>query len=551
MNILISFNSHIALYIVLLGFIASPWQPLSASWQPSVVVSNPTIANNTLSGPVLDVNSQGNAIAVFVDRYSTTFPDENAISSSFYTRGSGWSNPQIISSLALNSFNSPLYEFQGDVQVSMNSSNYAVAVWEGTYNDEPFYRGVFATTRASNGIWGSVQPLSTPSFSLPAVNINVAVNEIGTAVAAYRSLNTSTYKESTLVTILPYGGSWSAPLAVSSIEESSGNNINKPWVAINAAGDIVVIWWRAISSNFYGIDVATYNAGTSTWTPPVTLDSYFNPGVDQNPRCAINDNGNAVAIWLNSNKEVRSSFFTPSGGWSASNLLDSNGGNAPTVILDAMGNATATWPSSSVPGIIYSSYKPFGSAWSLPIEISTGIGNMMLPFESQTPLAVDPDGNVMAVWTDVNLNVVSSYRLFQQPWQAPEIVFNRSNNIYPSVGLASCGFAVALWLQAVGPNGTTMAAVNENILTPFNLTKTNCTQIFATQKAFLNIFNWGPLPAPCILKYSIYCNGILIGETSSTDPLQFIYSRNCRGNCNFTITSTNIWGYESDPVPFN
>lgn len=540
-------KSKIFAFGILLGALASPWQSLNAIWKPAEVVSNPAISNSPLNGPTLSVNEQGNAIAAWTDSFSPTIDVQRAISSSFYTRGIGWSIPEVISSLAFNIDDKPLYLSQGDQQIALNSSNYAVAVWEGEYAGDPlFFEGVFGAAR-TNGVWGPVQFISTPESQLKGFNANVAVNNSGTAVAAYRSQDLHTFLDTTLVSILPFGGSWSTPLTISDIEQGLGDVDNKPWVVINSAGDIAVVWWGRISPNVNAVLGATFDALTATWSPPVTLGlTVF--GDVQNPRCAINDNGNVVAIWLN-NDGIRSAFFTPGIGWGPSELIDASGDEAPTVVLDPSGNATAMWPGTDFS--IRSAFKPFGGVWSAP-EIIAANGSSD-PFQSQQPLAVDKKGNVIADWFDENGNVLSAYRLFGQPWQEPEVVFSipeGNSTLYQSIGLASCGFAVAMWMLSEGQQHQTLAAVNENILTPFNATQRNCFQHFAVQKIFLNIFTWSPLPCHCILKYNLYCNDKLIKCASPNEPLEFVYTKDCKKQCIFTITSTNIYGFESDRVPF-
>ncbi|MBA2728937.1 MAG: hypothetical protein H0U49_12290 [Parachlamydiaceae bacterium] len=539
---------------IFLSALVSTLQPIHATWQPAEIVSNPAIQISHLNGPTLSVNPQGNAIAVWTDEGTSTFPNESAITSSFYTRGIGWSAPQVISSLALNPFDKPLYTAQGDHDVRMNSSNYAVVAWEGEYSDEPFPSVIFGTVRQSNGAWGPVEILSEFNEDFLGKNPNVSVNDAGTAAVAYRKQDTApdSPPEYTMVTTLPLGGTWSTPISISSApEEAKGEGNSKPDIAINSSGDLVVVWYRRFPSNIYGIDAATYNAATGTWSSSVTLDSIQGDNFGENPKCAIDEKGNAVAIWLNyENGTIRTAFFTKGSGWGPTLNLGNNATDGPTVVMDPAGNATAIWPGNALTRVIFSAYKPINGVWGAPEIISTGAANEVRPFQSQEPLAVSKQGNVIAVWNSDNGILYSAYRLFNQPWQDPEIVFSLPNQVlYESVGLASCGFAVALWDHS--STDTVRAAVNENILTPFNTSHRTCRQTFASQRILLNILNWNTSSKCCIRKFNIYCNGKLIGHAPSRGPNQFIYTKDCKLNCNYTITSINIWGFESDPVPFN
>lgn len=605
---------------ILLSLFA-PQAMLQATWQPAVVVSNPSIPTSGLGGPVLAVNPQGNAVAVWTDTETPTLGNESAISSSFYTRGVGWSMPQVISSLALNPFNKPLYVSQGDPDVAMNASNYAVAVWEGEFADEPFNKVIIAAF-SSSGIWSPVENISASLADNRAFNANVAVNASGLALAAWReTLETdSGFEDHTTVSFLPFGGFWTPPLIISGAEEALGDRDNKPYVQINDSGQAVVIWTKKFADGSCGISVATYNPNTATWSPPLTLDT--TPlGFDfitSNPRCAIDPNGNAMAIWgirpdiTTSLGTIKAAYFNGTA-WQTPEILDIDAViDSPSVVMDADGNSNATWENS---GTILYAFRPFGGDWGPSQVISTGTGNHVQPFMSQEPLAVDKVGNVIAIWLNGVSDVISANKIFGSSWNAPETVFSGFDEIYPSVGLAACGFAVALWHEGQGSSGlppAEMAAVNENILIPQNPKhKLGCCQLCGDKKC-LNILSWGGFD--CVLAYNIRRNGKLIATvTSHISPLGFIdpckckkrppcksesnkcgcekeshccqnkalldlfekdskkrcgnecspcrcekhschrckkeYCR-CKKKARYTISSINMWGFESDQVPF-
>lgn len=528
---------------LIVGILALSWQSLNATWQPAETISDPTVTVSDRHGPVLSVNVQGNALAVWRDNRGGTFT--NTISSNFYNRGIGWQGARIISSLEEGPFNSPLYNAQADPSVAMNSSNYAVVVWEAEYAAGDFPQVIVSNVRQSNGLWGPVRNVSEDSSTIDGQNPSVALNESGTAVAAWMSESADSTISYVKVSILPFGGSWSTPLIISDPEAIVFLSTDtKPDVAINESGDIAVIWYRKYPGNIFGIDAATFDAGTATWSPPVHLQvSSIGDDLNTSPRIAIDENGNAVAIWSFRQGDVKTAFFTSGSGWGPSEVFSANvRRTTPMVVMDPAGNATAAWTSESDNFVdqIYSSFKPIGGAWTAPIVISTGTTNL-LTADAYKPLAVDGEGNVMAVW-DAGGRIVSAYRLFNQPWQAPETVFNEQTYA-DSVGLASCGFAVALWLN---DPSEARAAVNENFFAPFGTGYTKCTERFAFQKVSLDILGWAPLPE-CILFYNIYCGDTLIGVVPGNGPYSFV-----NGSCNkcaYSLSSINIWGFESDRVP--
>lgn len=154
--------------------------------------SDPAIPqDDSVSSPVFKVNDQGNAVAIFTSNFvgHSSYPGNEAfIQSSFYTRNVGWSPTQVISNTNLNSRVRYLYFGQADPDIALNSSNYAVAVWEvAAYNESPFPAIVVATIRDPNtGIWGPVTTISDQGGVLVVNNINVSLNKAGTALAAWQ-----------------------------------------------------------------------------------------------------------------------------------------------------------------------------------------------------------------------------------------------------------------------------------------------------------------------------------------------------------------------------
>ncbi|CRX39005.1 sialidase family protein [Estrella lausannensis] len=548
----LKFSKWIVTMCGLAACLLMPGSSLEAIWLPAETISDPSIDVSALNGPTMGVTPQGNVVAVWVDR--TYPPDdrfEDVVMSSFYTPNVGWSAPQVISSLQINTADKQLYSAQDDPDVAINSSNYAVAAWEGEYSEDEFPQVTIAAVRDSNGTWGPVSVISSLSGDSRAVNVNVALNEAGTAVAAWRE----TYEyppdgptvDRTVISILPFGGSWSPFVVISGDEVAFGDSDNKPCVQINADGDIVVVWRRRFEAGVWGIAAATYDATTSTWSSPVTLDTTVSD-LSYNPRVAIDSNGNAIAIYSIGNS-IKSSYFNGTS-WLPPVVVstDSDETEDPSIVVDPMGNATATWTSNS--GQVLSSSLPAGGSWTAPVVISVG-DSFTDPFMSQEALAVDADGNVIAIWENDDTGaLISAYKLFGQPWQAPETIFSGNDVIYPSIGLASCGLAVAVW-QETPEEGLTqvMAAFNGNILTPTNARGKKCCDTFAVQKRCLTKLSWDA--SDCIRYFNIWKNGQLLTQVPGTAAAKFTDPLGCKGRNIYTISSVNTFGFESARVPFS
>jgi hypothetical protein len=546
-------RSLFSLSLLLQAFIM-PQIALEAAWEPPVVVSDP-INVATIDGPVLDVNPIGNAVSVWTSRVGGLYGE--TIKASSYTRSTNtWSPAVTISSLALNRFGGPVYNEEADPVVSLNASDYAVAVWEGYQNYEVgpnFFDvgSIFSSSRDSNGNWGPVQTISllysTP-LDIISKDASVSVNDNGLAIAVWTETDQNTLICRTMASFLPQGETWSIPVAISNNElaRSEGG----PSVAIDQNGNAVVVWRSDLPGSAFSIYGTTYNAATASWSGPVLLEpSSFVLFI---PKCAIDAQGNALAIWTKNDSpiggptDVRSAYFKYGTGWEPSVTISTEDFSFYNyVVLDPTGNGTAIWEANDN---IFASQKPLGLPWTTPEAISDVSGNLNEGF-MQTPLAVNPEGDVIAIFVDNDI-LSTSVRLAGGSWLDPEPILTTNRPSSLNVGIASCGFAVALWSEFDDVNGVeaVQAAINGNVLQPANAEVSKCCNRFASQKRCFNVLTW--TPNPCFISYNIYRDGVLIATVANPGPFRYLDPLRCKkGNFTYTITGINIYGFESIQVP--
>lgn len=543
---------------------------LYGAWnQPPDLVSNPLVDASSPSLPVLRVNPLGNAIAVWQTSFDSLPFNESTIVSAYYERGFGWFPSQIISSLELD-FGSPLYQAQGDPSIAFNSTGYAVAAWEGIY-EPPFNQTIIAARRNSNGNWDPVEIIGDNTGDFQSTDVNVSMNEAGTALAVWTSENLNTFNDHTTVSFLPFGGSWTTPFYFPA-DAGIAQDSDKPYGFINPMGNAVVVW-RARDVNdgtIWHVSAATYNVGTNTWSSPVNLDTaqFLGDIFQLTPRCGMDAAGNAVAIWTAaevSGTVAKAAYFNGTS-WEPAITLgpSSNPGisSAADVVIDLNGNATAVWLGPTPDFVVYASSRLSNGTWTAPQVISTPgttpfVGSTFNPFMSCEPLAVNAEGDVIAIWVETfgatvpdSFDLIrSGYKPFGQDWRAPETVFDAGalDTDGYNIGIASCGFAVALWFQHDGDLNTVMATENENLLLVQNPTVAQCCQKGLTQTKCVNLLTW--TSDPCAVAYNIYCNGVLLATVLNTGvPLHFIDHNVCR-TCVYTISVINAFGFEGDQVP--
>lgn len=440
-----------------------------------------------------------------------------------------------------------------------------MAAWEGEHETGEFAFTVIAARRNSNGNWDPVEIIGDDTGDFFSSDVNVSMNEAGTALAVWTAENLNTFNDHTTVSFLPFGGSWTTPFYFPG-DAGQPQDSSKPYGFINPSGNAVVVWVAkdVNDQTIWHISAGTYNVGTNTWSSPVNLDTAVGLGniFEFTPRCGMDAAGNAVAIWTAdevAGPVAKAAYFNGTSWEPAITLGPSDFAgltSAADVVIDLNGNATAVWTGPGPDFFVYASSRLSNGTWTVPQVISTpGTQNLFNPFMSLEPLAVNPEGDVIATWIefiDAGKLIRSGYKPLGQDWRAPETVFDATSVTNVSglnIGIASCGFAVDLWRQQGEDfNFTIMATENENLLLVQNPIVAKCCQKGVIQTKCVNLLTW--TSDSCAIAYNIYCNGVLLATVLNTGlPLHFIDQNVCR-TCVYTISVINVFGFEGDQVPF-
>jgi hypothetical protein len=127
-------------------------------------------------------------------------------------------------------------------------------------------------------------------------------------------------------------------------------------------------------------------------------------------------------------------------------------GFGPQVEIDGSGNVHSVWTRSDGANlrIQYSTRTPSG-AWSAPVNISDGGRDASNP-----DLAIDPSGNILAVWQrddGTDLRVQGAYKASAGAFGAPATVSDPGFDAFEAqVDLDSTGKAIVVWSRFDGTN---------------------------------------------------------------------------------------------------
>ena len=232
--------------------------------------------------------------------------------------------------------------------------------------------------------------------------------------------------------------------------------------AVDPNGNAVAVWAQSDgpSANIWA-NRFTPSAG---WGAAELIES-DNAGSAFSPQVAVDPNGNAVAVWYQrdgTRTNIWANRFTPSAGWGAAELIetdDAAGAFDPKVAVDPNGNGVAVWAQLDGPSAsseIWANRFTPSAGWGAAERIETDdADNAFCP-----QVAVDPNGNAVAVWTQFDgtrPNIWANRFTPSAGWGAAELIET------DDAAGASCARV------AVDPNGNAVAVWEQDDGTRFNI----------------------------------------------------------------------------------
>jgi hypothetical protein len=212
------------------------------------------------------------------------------------------------------------------------------------------------------------------------------------------------------------------------IETDNVGDAVTPQIAIDANGNALAVWTQSDGTRF-NIWANRYTAASHTWgtAEPIETD---NTGGADTPRIAIDANGNVLAVWHQSDGtryNIWANRYTAATHtWGTAALIETGTGDAfdPQVAIDANGNALAVWGQldGSFDSIVANRYTAATNSWGTAVPIENSAGHAAIP-----QIAIDANGNVLAVWVQdgdatasVRYDVWSSrYTATSSTWSTP------------------------------------------------------------------------------------------------------------------------------------
>jgi hypothetical protein len=411
------------------------------TWLPS---QQPSDAGKSVSGPTVATDAQGTVIVVWTRSDGTnqrvearvrppggTFGPEQFLSAAgasaqggsvvFDAQGNAivtWSRggiAQWAGRPAGGSFGpgqdlSPGGEQAAAPRVIFDSHGDAVAMWTSTVINASvmpvteMLRLRYAV-RPAGGAFGAAQQLDVANTSNVTQNMihffvaPLAADAQGDVFAAWSfASDTSTSPGCTSssctatsikASVLPGGGSFSAPTTLASADTTSPTSdvVDSATLAADPQGDALAMWDRH-NSTTEGIEGKLRPAGGSfeASPEPITGDALL-------PQVAMDSHGNAIVVFqgdVSGTVKVQEAERPAGGGFGLKQPLSTVASNSPTVALNAHGDAVAAWVQGNA---IESATRPAGGSFGSPMAVS-GAGGPA----SGVHLVADGQGDVVAAW---------------------------------------------------------------------------------------------------------------------------------------------------------
>ena len=330
--------------------------------------------------PQLGVDGSGNAVAVWSQHDGNT----HSIYANRYVAGTGWGTAQLIETGDLGGAGAP--------QVGVDGSGNAVAVW---YQHDGTRMSIWANRYVQGTGWGTAELIETDNRG-NALYPQVAFDSNGNAVAVWTQ--DDSIRWNILSNSYAQGTGWDTAQL---IETDNNGDAEDPQVGIDSNGNAIAVWQQhdGTRNNIWS---NRYTQGTGWGTAElIETDNTWNAFF---PQVGIDSNGNAVAVWRQSDGtryNIWSNRYTQGTGWGTAELIETVNSievEAPQVGVDSSGNAVAVWmQEDDLDGTrdnIWSNRYVAGSGWGTAELIETDNNG-----DAEGPqVGLDGSGNAIAVW---------------------------------------------------------------------------------------------------------------------------------------------------------
>lgn len=403
------------------------------AWGSAVLIEDDT---GNARDPQIAFDANGNALAVWSQTESSG--NNNIWANRF--DGIDWGMAAIIDDNISASSNAT------EPQIIMDNNGNALAVWQ---QSDGGISNIW-TNRFNGTSWGTAVMIETDNGS--AFVPKIAVDSNGNALAVWQQFDGSV----TNIWANRFDGtSWNT---AEKIETTDTGNAFDPQIAFDSSGRARAVW----SQNNGSVDDIWSNRFSGTnWGSAGKVET-IDTGDASNPQIAFDANDNALVVW-NQNDGIRDNIwfnrFNSNGSLGTAEQIETeNLGDAfdPSIAVDNNGNALAVWIQND--GVRYNIWAnrfsdlSWGNAELIEVD---DIGDAL-----SARIAVDNNGNAIAVWrqSDGDRDNMLANRFNGTSWGNAELIeVDDIDDVFsPQIAIDTNGNALAIWTQDDGTRNNIM-----------------------------------------------------------------------------------------------
>jgi len=232
--------------------------------------------------------------------------------------------------------------------------------------------------------------------------------------------------------------------------ETGNGDVFWPQIAFDNNGSALAVW---VQKDGVHTNIRANRFNGSAWGTAELIEA--DNGDAFWPQIALDNNGNALVVWAQddgSRTNIMANRFNGSA-WGTAELIETdNAGDAlwPQIAVDDSGNAIAVWVQKNGTRYNIQANRFDGSAWGIAELIETDdAGNALWP-----QIAFDNNGNALAVWTqdDGSRTNIMANRFGGSGWESAGLIEtdNAGDALWPQIAFDSSGKAIAVWAQSDG-----------------------------------------------------------------------------------------------------
>ncbi len=419
--------------------------PLSDWSIPQLLESDST----EVSSPRVAFDADGNGIAVWAQ-------DSDIIVSRYIPSSAAWS-AAIVLDTNMEEAHQPrlaIDRVSGDATVSWSQSDGAA---------ESLYVSSFD---ASANSWTAALPLENSNNPV-AVSSEYSSASRGGEHAAIAWVQSDGVVDNVYLSRL-VSGTWSVPALI----DVSADPALQPEVAIDLNGNVTVVWRQRDGGGDFRIQARRWDNTVQAYGSIMELDG----DGDRYPRIAFDAQGNGFALWRGDGVFARR-FDVTAGLWEPQVQIHNGPGSAVNgeIAVDEAGNALVTWVESD--GAVNSVYARYYDAATATWGTATLLENNSDPASiDHNPTVSLVDGSGVVAWIHENGASLDVYvaRMSNGTWGSATLLDAR---VEPATELSSSidasDNATVLWVQPDGAAPSIYAARSNS--TPYYLVPANAT----------------------------------------------------------------------------